>query len=85
MSLLLLENSMYLKKFYVGTYNNDNIIYPNWFDDRTLVVYENYLSNYLNIFKQPNFIYIKNSWPVDETNYTFDFKNFDYMPKVVIN
>ncbi|XP_044001241.1 sucrase-isomaltase, intestinal-like [Aphidius gifuensis] len=81
MSLLLLENSMYLKKFYVGMYNNDNIIYPNWFDDKTLVVYENYLLNYLNIFKQPNFIYVENSWPIDETNYTFDFKNFDYMPK----
>lgn len=80
-SSLLLEN---VHGPYVGASGIDNVVYPNWMDDQTLEVYAGEIRRYLQASPMTQSLYLRDLWPKDDSNFTTNFSDFDYIPKVLI-
>ncbi|XP_043277106.1 alpha-glucosidase-like [Venturia canescens] len=81
---LLLKNDA---QSYAGLYNSREVFYPDWRDKITHEESLDHLNRYLDNFRSPKLVYLRDSWPKDERKRLGgpSHSTFDYLPPVLQN
>ncbi|XP_046420182.1 lysosomal alpha-glucosidase-like [Neodiprion fabricii] len=72
---------------YLGQYQDASVVYPDWTSDEVATITAAYLVDYLNNTGSPGTLWLRDTWPKDETNTSSrteaEFTSFDYMPEAI--
>uniref|UniRef100_A0A0C9QCU5 Si_0 protein n=1 Tax=Fopius arisanus TaxID=64838 RepID=A0A0C9QCU5_9HYME len=66
---------------YVGVYEKERVVYPNWFDKLTHQKYDTEIERYFQASSTSKFLYLRDLWAKDDSNVSMDFPKLDYIPK----